>query len=775
MNITIVSGGSGSLEIQKALFKYDNNINLNLIINGYDDGKSTGQLRTIFPNTLGISDFRKNQLIEYKLRYGDDEVYKCLNHRFTSEYPKDYLNEYTSEIEFKLEEIETFIIENINYFFSLKESDNLVYEDFSVSNIIYSSLLHKNNGNMEITLSIMKNMLKLKNNIFLNSSMVCNLKATTKNNKTLNYEYEIVDFNEDTDRIEDIYFEDNKVPLINNNTIRCILTSDIIIYSCGTQFSSLIPTYKTNGFNEAISNSRAKKYLILNCFYDNDIVNYNGDQLLDKINNYLDLSGTTIVTSNNGHDNLLPTVSKYQYMKIINLIKDGKHNGVILWKKIFIDYFKEFLNKKYIFDYDYTLYDKDISTVSEENIRLLEHIDNKIIVTNNSFDNLIPIKDTIIHSNISNIKHENNSVSYIDKTLVLNNRQKEYILSKVSHLTNIHVQDRITSISIKPIKDREQIIATFKKNSSFQDYNIDIMESGKTTIEFVVNGGSKRNTFIKENFINASDYTYISDINDIHYDKTTDSIRFFEINNIHKTNLFIKTIISCNKYDFCISVGGINSRMNINGPKTLVKHNGTIILEDIIKKIHPFANNIYICSNVKYKTYFNLFEQKIEYNNVKFLYLNSLDGSQDYPKGNGETIYQLLKKENITNKLFVLWGDIIISNHLLFEEMYNLSYDCNLLIPTIYEKDPYAYLNIDNRNNVTGIGYKKHNPIDYGYHDQCIFLFDTKTLLEKLEKITLNQYEELNLLDVVDYFHNIKYYQTKYRVHSFNTTEELHI
>lgn len=221
MNITIVSGGSGSVEIQKALFKYDNNINLNLIINGYDDGKSTGQLRTIFPNTLGISDFRKNQLIEYKLRYGDDEVYKCLNHRFTSEYPKDYLNEYISEIEFKLEEIETFIIENINYFFSLKESDNLVYEDFSVSNIIYSSLLHKNNGNMEITLSIMKNLLKLKNNIFLNSSMVSNLKATTKNNKTLNYEYEIVDFNEDTDRIEDIYFEDNKVPLINNNTIRC--------------------------------------------------------------------------------------------------------------------------------------------------------------------------------------------------------------------------------------------------------------------------------------------------------------------------------------------------------------------------------------------------------------------------------------------------------------------------------------------------------------------------------------------------------------------------
>ena len=87
---------------------------------------------------------------------------------------------------------------------------------------------------------------------------------STKNNKILENEFDIVDFNDFNDKIEEIYFKNNLIPKININTKNCILNSDIIIFSCGTQFSSLIPTYKTEGFNNAIINSKAKKYLILN-------------------------------------------------------------------------------------------------------------------------------------------------------------------------------------------------------------------------------------------------------------------------------------------------------------------------------------------------------------------------------------------------------------------------------------------------------------------------------------------------------------------------------
>jgi len=70
MHITIISGGSGSANIQKGLYEICPNLPINLLINGYDDGKSTGVLRKLYLNTLGISDFRKNQLLEYQLLYG---------------------------------------------------------------------------------------------------------------------------------------------------------------------------------------------------------------------------------------------------------------------------------------------------------------------------------------------------------------------------------------------------------------------------------------------------------------------------------------------------------------------------------------------------------------------------------------------------------------------------------------------------------------------------------------------------------------------------------
>ena len=59
IKISLFSGGSGNLELVKLLSNLDF-IDLTIIINGYDDGKSTGELRKFIPNFLGPSDFRKN-------------------------------------------------------------------------------------------------------------------------------------------------------------------------------------------------------------------------------------------------------------------------------------------------------------------------------------------------------------------------------------------------------------------------------------------------------------------------------------------------------------------------------------------------------------------------------------------------------------------------------------------------------------------------------------------------------------------------------------------
>ena len=59
INITFFCGGSGCTSFIKYLENFKD-VNINLIINGYDYGKSSGKIRKTFPNILGPSDFRKN-------------------------------------------------------------------------------------------------------------------------------------------------------------------------------------------------------------------------------------------------------------------------------------------------------------------------------------------------------------------------------------------------------------------------------------------------------------------------------------------------------------------------------------------------------------------------------------------------------------------------------------------------------------------------------------------------------------------------------------------
>ena len=56
ITISIFTGGSGNTELIKLLNKIKN-VELNLIINGYDDGKCTKYLRSTFKGMLGPSDF----------------------------------------------------------------------------------------------------------------------------------------------------------------------------------------------------------------------------------------------------------------------------------------------------------------------------------------------------------------------------------------------------------------------------------------------------------------------------------------------------------------------------------------------------------------------------------------------------------------------------------------------------------------------------------------------------------------------------------------------
>lgn len=783
MIITIITGGSGSENIQKGLYNISPHLKLNLIINGYDDGKSTGVLRNLFPGTLGISDFRKNQILEYKLINGNTQLYNLLNHRFTNDDPYNSIVELIQNIEMPIS-LKTFLIDNVDYFFTIPNVNEIEYTDFSFMNIIYCSLLHKNKNDMEIVCNIIKTELGLKNNIYLNSPDVLILKGITKNKNILSNEDSIVSFNDHTDKLVDIYFSPNKIPTLNKNTEEIIMKSDIILFSCGTQFSSLIPTYKTILFKESVQAAKASKYLVLNADYDNDIINYTGNELLYKINEYLPLDNIKIIISTDTmNTHLIPTANEFKYLNILKLIQNKKHNGKLLWKYILVDYFQYYFNETYIFDYDYTLFDKDFIHISNENLKLIEKIKNKMIVTNNCLSNLIPIKDTIIYSNIGNIYNYNGNFEIIHPEYMLNaheiddiQKNTEFLFTDISYSI---VNRKNMTLSIKPIYNRNEVID--KINAKFIDKNIHAIATGKTTIEILKKGLSKRNVFIKKNFMLKGEYTYITDDNDINYDSSIDKLKYLQIPNIETTHLFLKTLIMNEKYDFCIIVGGINKRMQIDFPKCLIMVDNEYVLLKLITQIFPYANKIFICGNNYYKPHFIKFEENItiQYKDkIKFLYFHSIDNEYDYPKGNGETIYQLLQNEILTEKIFIMWGDFLLSNHAIFEEIYNYSFDTDfdMIIPTIYEKNPYAYLIIDNNNKVEYMEYKKNIDISYGYHDQCIFLCNTQKIKENMNPIINNkQQDEKNFLDIIKYLNKVFYYETLYYVKSFNTKSEINV
>jgi len=791
MKITIITGGSGSEDIQKGLYKISPYLEVNLIINGYDDGKSTGVLRRLFPGTLGISDFRKNQVLEYKLINGNTPIYNLLNHRFTSDEPYKYIIKYINNTEMN-SQLKQFFLENTQYFFNLSFSKQIEYNDFSFMNIIYCSLLHKNNNDIEIVCSIIKKEFRLKNNIYLNSPDVLILNGITKKGNILVDEDSIVNFTDKTDKIIDVFFEPLKpFPILNKNTEEILLNSDIIIFSCGTQFSSLIPTYKTELFKEVIEKSKASKYLILNADYDKDIINYTGDELLDKINEYLPLLSDIkiIISKDSMNPVLVPSLNKYNYLNIPKLITNKKHNGKLLWKYILNDYFKYFFNDTYIFDYDYTLFDKNNILISEENIKLLGLIKNKLIVTNNCISNLKQINDCIIYSNMGNIYNYNGEEEIINFEYTLDDNTIDFVKQIIKELiieNSVDISNRKNiSISIKPVYNRNEIIC--KLNTDIlNSKNIKAIATGKTTIEFIKNGLSKRNIFTTKGLLDKT-YTYITDHNDINYNSNTDDLKYLQIENINKTNLFLKTIImnQIQKYDFCIIVGGINKRMEIDSPKCLIIINNEIVLLKLIRQILPYSNKIFICASNYYKNHFLEFEKNTEIlelsktSIITFLYFNSIDNEQNYPKGNGETIYQLLQTHELTEKTVIMWGDFILNDNQIFEELYNYSFDMDydMIIPTVYEEHPYAYLIINEKNKVDLIDYQKNIDISFGYHDQCIFLCNTQSLQNKI-KLLINENNsepkiEKNFLDIVDKLENVLYYQTIFNVKSFNTFTEI--
>lgn len=133
MKITLFSGGRGNKNLISELSKLDSSYEIRIVINGYDDGLSTGEIRDYLGNILGPSDFRK--CISYLGKNTD--VVKLCDYRLPIESTRSDLKRF----------IKTVLNENINELLNSFEKfvgdSNFNYSNCAIGNIVFSSLFIK--------------------------------------------------------------------------------------------------------------------------------------------------------------------------------------------------------------------------------------------------------------------------------------------------------------------------------------------------------------------------------------------------------------------------------------------------------------------------------------------------------------------------------------------------------------------------------------------------------------------------------------------------------
>ena len=625
-NIVIFAGGRGAVRLQQSIAKWAGpSAKLQILISAYDNAKSTLACRQVFDHKiLGVSDVRKNHITQYKIQKIDGQtntttacqIYDWLEYRL----PKDWSKSFDETFSYVRD---IYVSEQAKYFFTIYDIDllkhavdnfflqpkakEIQYADFALSNILYASLANLNGNSLEKAGNIMAKMLGIEDNVHLISNVNLYLGATTKSGRELPDEDIISQWKNPNDPIDHLWYVDRDgneyYPTIDelpdrtfNKDHLCekiIADADIIVFSSGSQWTSLIPTYAQNGLNGALKSSKAKKYLVMNNIEDKDLYGCDADWILDCVRKYVDLSDFTVVLNTNAIPSLAH-VSSNTIRTIEAPLSDNKgdsmHN-LDVFKCIMADYvyaIKNYANR-YVFDFDDTLWstktiDADID-VCIDNIERFAKMKNKMssmIFSGNKisrfktvhnayllsrvsqeiesrvFQNFYcnfgnskyHIKDGFfefdgkVFKNISVFSHYFNLVDYLVKNL---NKSRTFLnYNKPIDYSNFENCGDV-NIAISPLEHREDILPTI--NALIDEYNdfyytdFHAYINGNTTIDILYKDFNKASCLnevlrgVKFNYIGDK----LADGNDASV-KTIKLAQCISVDDVYDTNFLLRAL-----------------------------------------------------------------------------------------------------------------------------------------------------------------------------------------------------------------------------------------
>jgi 2-phospho-L-lactate transferase/gluconeogenesis factor (CofD/UPF0052 family) len=334
--VSVFCGGRGGSHLIREFLRHPH-IELNALINAYDDGLSTGELRDFIPGMLGPSDFRKNlanflhwhsnhqyaltRLLEFRLskNYREEEIAR-LKTWATQDVPWDdsILPEDLRTLVGELDRTGSAVRSYLATFFRYQEAKDKAFRfsDCSLGNLIFAGAYLKNDRNFNAAASELAttfqsqarvlNVTQGENRILValkedGEILECEAKIVGKQSARKIVDFVLLEEPLSEARLKGLQalpdLEAKRVALqklhrpvaLSPEARQALLESDIIVYGPGTQFSSLLPSYRTAGLAEVLRQSSARvKALVSNIHRDHDIQGMSVTELVGKTLELLD-------------------------------------------------------------------------------------------------------------------------------------------------------------------------------------------------------------------------------------------------------------------------------------------------------------------------------------------------------------------------------------------------------------------------------------------------------------------------------------------------------
>lgn len=591
-NIVIFSGGTGSIAIQEGLSAiYGNdNYNLDVIINAYDNGKSTGTCRRVFNDRiLGPSDLRKNHMTQFKIQkaaalkdYSSREsvLYKLFNLRLDAKNKEDYYKQACALLEkcrSALGDKDTCSLSKFLDFFFFENAHNSIwrktlagvdFKDFSIANVFYSASAAMNGYSLRLAGKEMAGILGIKDNVHLISDVNLYLEAQTKSGYLIEDEGTIVEWDNPNDKITSVLLlKDGQeyVPSVDEATdltkVRScksiIEEADIIIFSSGTQWSSLIPSYMHSGLRKMLAASKARKYVIMNNIEDHDMKGVTADDIVEILGQFIPTKDLTAVVNLDAAPGM-NVVTKIRSISDHISGEKSKHNPVKLIALLMKDFFKvsEFKGT-YIYDLDGTLWDERSNNrgkaVGSENMNLFYGI----IHSGNNYEHVRDVfkylyyQDSLvdIYSDFGNVHFT--SEDYATDILSEKYKVDPGVVAELEKIAafrgKIKIRGEGCVVTIKPLVNREVLLGKVQKALSVFGDKYKAYISGHTSIDIMVKDYNKK-TMLQEimnkHGLKTEDVIFVGNETEEGAEANIKEtgVRTLQVDDVYECNVLLKTI-----------------------------------------------------------------------------------------------------------------------------------------------------------------------------------------------------------------------------------------